>query len=197
MAQDILKATVPQVTVPTQKKKNKVSAMAILLAVILAIVLILLGERVIFDINRVANPVIDQVYIGNSSSGGSIYKSNYVSEKSALSEARVYYPQSRQDDYLLYKILLHSAFIIPMFLLTFLFYYLVYLKNEKSHYKVVVGGYIAFAIWMILRLIIETGYFVVVKYKNAAVYIILIALALIFSLLIIFIQKKISHKQEA
>jgi len=192
MAQDILQATVPQ-AVPTLKKKHKISAMAVFLAVILAIVLVLLGERIIFDVNRVANPVIEQVDIGGM---GSYYQSGYVAEKSALSQARVYYPQTKQADYLLYKILLHSAFIIPIFLLTFLLYYLVYLKNEQSQYRVLLGGYIAFAIWMILRLIFETGYFVVVKYKNAAVYIILIALALIFSLLIVFIQKKIGHKQE-
>lgn len=192
MAQDILQATAPQ-AVPRPKKKHKISAMAVFLAIILAIVLILLGERIIFDVNRVANPVIQQV---DNSGTSSYYPSGLVAEKSALSQARVYYPQTKQADYLLYKILLHSAFIIPIFLLTFLLYYLVYLKNEQSQYRVLVGGYIAFAIWMILRLIIETGYFVIVKYRNAAVYIILIALALIFSLLIIFIQKKLSHKPE-
>jgi len=190
MAQDILRATVPPAA-PAAKKKHKISAMAVLLAVILAVVLVLLGERIIFDINRVANPVIEKVDLTTSSSG---YYSGYSYEKSALSEARVYYPQERQDSYLLYKILLHAAFIIPMFLLTFLLYYLVYLKNEQSPYRVLVGGYIAFAIWMIIRLIIETGYFVVVKYKNSAVYIILVVLALIFSLLIIFIQKKLAPK---
>ncbi len=190
MARDILRATASQ-AVPAPKKKHKISAMAVLLAVILAIVLVLLGERIIFDINRVANPVIEKVDLTRNSGN---YYSGYAYEKSALSQARVYYPQAQQDSYLLYKILLHAAFIIPIFLLTFLLYYLVYLKPEQSPYRVLAGGYIAFAIWMILRLVFETGYFVIVKYKNSAVYIILVVLALIFSLLIVFIQKKMAAK---
>ncbi|MFA6254901.1 MAG: hypothetical protein WC675_02580 [Patescibacteria group bacterium] len=192
MNQDILQATAP-LAAPKPKKKHAVSAMAVVLAIILAIVLILLGERIIFDINKVANPLVEKTDSVSDYSYSGVYQ-NYASEKSALSPARVYYPQEQKDNYLLYKILLHSAFIIPIFLLTFLFYYLVYLKHENSPYRVLVGGYIAFAFWMILHLIVETGYFVVVKYKNAAVYIILIVLAIIFSALIFFIQKKMAYK---
>ncbi len=197
MAEDILKQTAPQVPAPP-KKKHKVSVVAIILAIILAISLILLGERIIFDLNRVANPIVEQTAKADSDYyGSSVFSQrSMVYEKSALSDVRVYYPQEKKGDYLLYKTLIHGAFIIPAFLLTFILYYFVFLKTEGSKYKVLAGGYMAFAFWMILRLLIETAHFIIVQYKSAAVYIILVALVLIFTGLIVVIQKKL-HQREA
>lgn len=195
MPEDILKQTARPMPLPP-KKKHKVSAVAIFLAVILAISLILLGERIVFDLNRVANPVVEQMKTTQQSTySGDYYRSGYVLEKNALSDVRVYYPEGKKGDYLLYKTLIHGAFIIPAFLLTFILYYLVFLKGENSKYKVLAGGYMAFAFWMIIRLLLETANFIIVQYKSAAVYIILVALVLIFTGLIMLIQHKMAQRE--
>lgn len=188
---DVLRQTAPQFKAP-KIKRRKVSAIAVLLAVILTITLVLLGERIIFDLNRVANPVVQNA---DTTSTFSTYRSGYISEGTAVSTARVYYPQDKKPEYLLYKLLIHSAFIIPVFLLTFILYYYVYLKSENSKYKVLAGGYMVFSFWMMIRLLFEVGHYIVVQYKSAAIYIILVALALIFTGLIVIVQKKFAQRQ--
>ena len=59
MPQDILAKTAQS----AKSKKRRISLVAVILTIILAIVLILLGERVIFDLNRVANPLIQEVEV--------------------------------------------------------------------------------------------------------------------------------------
>lgn len=192
MPEDILHETAPRATFPRMPQRHKISAIAVILTVILAISLILLGERIIFDLNRVANPMVEK-YSPTSSNYG--YRSGYEYERNLLSDVAVYYPQEKRGEYLLYKTLLHSAFIIPAFLLTFLFYYMVFLKMQDNKYKVLVGGYLAFAFWMILRLLIELAHFIIVQYKSAAVYIILVVLVLLFTGLVVVIQRKMAQRE--
>jgi hypothetical protein len=171
-------------------RRRSVSFMAVILAIILAIILIMFGERLIFDINQWANPVIEQVSSGGMSPRIALSSRAYSSESMALSSAKVYYPMDQRGDYLFYKIVLHASFIIPIFLIIFLLYYLVYLKHQDSPYRVLVGGYIAFAIWMLLHLLIELGGFLLDKYQSGVLYLLLLILIVIISLLIFVIQKK-------
>lgn len=172
-------------------RRRTVSFMAVILAIILAIILIMFGERLIFDINQWANPVIEQVSSrGMMSPMIALSSRAYSSESMALSSAKVYYPLDQRADYLFYKIILHASFIIPIFLIIFLLYYLVYLKHQDSPYRVLVGGYIVFAVWMLLHLLIELGRFLMDKYQNNVLYLMLLVLIVIISLLIFVIQKK-------
>lgn len=170
--------------------RRTVSFMAVILAIILAIILIMFGERLIFDINQWANPVIERVSSNGMSPMIALSSRAYSSESMALSSAKVYYPLDQRADYLFYKIILHASFIIPIFLIIFLLYYLVYLKHQDSPYRVLVGGYIVFAVWMLLHLLIELGRFLMDKYQNNVLYLMLLVLIVIISLLIFVIQKK-------
>ncbi|MBU2229077.1 MAG: hypothetical protein ABIF80_04140 [Patescibacteria group bacterium] len=190
---DILKETAqPKAVKGKQRKQKKVSALGIIFTIILAIVIILLGERVIFDLNKVANPIV-------SSTDGSSYKfaSGLSSEKSGLSNSAIYYPTSQRADYLMYKLLIHSAFIIPIFLLTFLLYYMFNVKKRQPNWFVAMYGYLVFAFWMLFHLLIEIMVVINYQFPNSAIYIILGILAVIFTSLTVFMQKKVVHRNNS
>ncbi len=182
---------------PAKKKKtlkHKVSVMAVFLAILLAIVMILLGERVIFDLNRTINPVVVESAETTTSSSRSTYGS-YSSDRSPLASTRVYYPKDQDTDYKMYKLIIHASFIIPAFLLVFVLYFWIWHKKEDSVHKVVLFGYIIFAFWMMLHLLIEAAGYVLEEFKNFGVYVILIFLAAIFTFLAMLIQKRVNQKK--
>ena len=117
-------------------KKHRVSFLAVVLTMILAVVIILLGERIMFDLNRAANPLVKDNVVYNNydyTSGymGGGMSAGLVMEKSSLSGARVYYYGSQSGQYKLYKILIHAAFVLPIFLLFFLVLLLVNYKEPQ------------------------------------------------------------------
>lgn len=197
MTEDILQSTAekrPETPKDTWKKK-KVSALGVIFTIVLAIVLILLGERIIFDLNKVANPVVEKSYT-TTRNYNYLPSATYglSSEKSGLSSSTVYYPTEKKGEYFTYKLLIHAAFIIPIFLLTFLFYYLFSVKKMYSHFQVVMYGYLAFAFWMLLHLLVDLIRFIMEEFANSAIYIILVIMVVIFTALAVFIQKKVVAK---
>jgi hypothetical protein len=177
--------------------QHKYSAIGIILSIFLGIALIMLGERIIFDLNRSANPAVQKTeaqsdyYNSYSSRTSSV---GLASESSGLSSARVYYKSSDKSTYTTYKLLIHSAFIIPVFLLVFLFYYLFVVKNANHNLRVVAYAYFGFAFWMIFHLLGELGVYIVDQFENAAVYIILGFLVIMMTVLALFIQKKVNRQ---
>lgn len=195
MPEDILAKTASRVS-GTQKNRKKISVVGVVLTIILAIALILLGERIIFDLNRVVNPVIQKVesYSSVERKISPQYSSALSYEKSSLApDTRIYYPTKEKGKYLTYKLLIHAAFIIPIFLLMILFYYWVKLRTRKEGWRVVVYAYVVFAFWMLLHLLGETSRYIIDQYKSAAIYIILGVLVVVLTPLAIFLQKKFSQ----
>ena len=185
---------------PTHHKK--ISAWSVILTVVLAIVLVLLGERIIFDLNKVANPSVDKNYTkavqsGQTADFGASYARGLSYESSRIANQKVYYSKDTTDKYRTYKLLIHASFIIPIFVLTFLIYYLVNLRLQSQSSKVMVWGYMSFALWMILHLLGETTIYVVKHAEGAAVYIILIILVVIFSFLGYFMQRRHSEGKQS
>ena len=175
-----------------EKSRHKTSFLGVILTIILAIVIILLGERIMFDLNKAANPVIEST-VSSSINKGDYYVqsvSGLSMERSSLSGTAVYYPQAKTGEYKLYKLLIHSAFVLPIFLLMFLLYYWLDMKKRNPYWQVVIWGYLIASIWLLLHLIGEAGKYVVDQYKNAAIYIILVFLAIVLTSLAVFIQKK-------
>lgn len=200
MPQDILAQTAPKRIVSSAsnpsaplKSKHHISVLGVIITIILAIVLVVLGERILFDLNRVANPAIKSTSATNDYYGSN-YRSGLASERSGLSNAVVYFEQQDKGKYMAYKTIIHAAVIIPIFLLMFLLYYLINIKGTQEEMKIVMWGYMVFAIWMMLHLIINIIRYVSEEYKNAAIYIILGVLVLVLTPLAIFIQKKVSEK---
>ena len=164
---------------------------------LLAIVLIIFGERVLFDLNRSLNPhaVTESEYTTLRTSDSAAI-STLSSERSAVSAQRVYFPRENESDYKLYEMLIHSAFVIPVFLVMFVLYFWVWFKKSDSPFKVVVVGYLVFAFWMMLHLIFEIGGYVLEEYKNLGVYLVLIFLAAIFTMLMVMLQRKVNRHRD-
>ncbi len=205
MPEDILAKTAPR----GHFTPSKFSALGIILAIILAIVLVLLGERLIFDLNRWVNPLITEIteqysydlgtqtgaYIDDMSEFKVSQSVGLSAEKNVLAPGiSVYYPARESGVYLAYKLLIHAAFTIPVFLLVFLLYYLVKIKEQKEGWQAVIYAFMIFAFWMIIHLIGEAVSYTFSQYKSAAIYIILGVLVLILTPLAIFLQKKHSER---
>jgi hypothetical protein len=195
MENDILKQTVK--TVSTSPARHKISALGVFLTIILAVILVVLGERVIFDLNKSFNPYVEKVNSGMGSSGyNSASYGPLLSENNALSRDIVYYKSSQSDQYFASKVLIQSSFIIPIFILFFLLYYFVNIKNKESNLRVVSYAYLVFAIWMIIHLVINLIRLAYRQFPQAALYIVLLLLAVVFTSLAVFIQKKVNQHNQ-
>jgi hypothetical protein len=200
MAEDILKmdqtstASSPAGSSASKAKRgHKISVMAAILTLLLAIVLIILGERAIFDLNRSFNPhVIDSPTVSPYSYGG-----GYEVESSALSTADVYYAHGERSDYKLYRMLIHAAFVIPAFLLVFVLYFWIWHRKTDNPFKVVVFGYLVFGFWMMLHLLFEIAGFVLEEYQNIGIYLVLVFLAALFTWLMVVLQHRINRRKAA
>lgn len=179
MPQDILsqKSFVAQ---RLQKPKHA-AGMSIFLAIILTCVLVSLGEYILFDLNRTVNPAYDVC--------GRYSRPSYISTKPIAGGLSQY----TADDCKNFALLIHAAFIIPVFLIAFLVYFFFYYRKPDSKYKILAWPYFIMAVILMFHLLIETG----VRFigKKIAVYIILILVAVILTSLVILLQKKFSEKQ--
>lgn len=179
MPQDIL----PQKSFVAQRlqKPKHTTGMSIFLAIILTCVLVSLGEYILFDLNRTVNPAYDVC--------GRYSRPRYISTK-PIPEGLSQYTA---DDCKNFALLIHAAFIIPMFLIAFLVYFFFYYRKPESKYKVLAWPYFIMAVILIFHLLIETG----VRFigKKIAVYLVLGLVAVILTGLVILLQKKFSEKQ--
>ena len=176
-------------------KKRKISILGVFVTVILTVILILLGERILFDLNRVANPIIVSSEQSSKSYNYRSFGKSYYSDRSVLSDTVIRYPKEKKGDYYLYKMLIHAAFVIPLFLLMIWMYFRFNLRQKSSDLKIMIWGYVVFSFWLILHLLGEVGRFVFQQYKEYAVYIVLILLAVIFSVLAVILQKRVNKKE--
>lgn len=179
MPQDIL----PQKPILTQRiqKPKKTSGMSIFLAIVLGAVLVSLGEYILFDLNRTVNPAYEVC--------GRYSRPSYIETKAAPSD------QYNRDDCRNFALLIHAAFVIPVFLIAFLVYFFFYYRKPQSKYKVLAWPYFVFSCVMLAHLLIETG----VRFigNKVGVYIILGLIAVILTGLVILLQKKFTERQAA
>mgnify|MGYP003984527163 FL=1 len=205
---NVLAAPVDGQTVPPRRVKSKYSILSIFMAVVLFGILVMFGERLIFDLNRYINPVIDSEYtqwqnqrnvsmrrgIDLDGPQTPVYRSEKMTRDSvsAVSQTQVYYPAPEKGRYLMYQLIIHSAVVIPLFVLAFvLFYY----KRKDTKLKSLLISFLCFGFWMIFHLLGETIAFVMDEYRNIAIYVILIVLAVVFASVAYFSQAKL-HKDE-
>ncbi len=193
----------------SQRKKLKYSPLSIFMAVILFGILVMFGERLIFDLNRYINPVIDNEYtqwknqrdldvrrgVDYDSPKTPARRSFEMTQDSvsAVSQTEIYYPAQEKGRYLMYKLIIHAAIIIPLFVLAFvLFYY----KRKNLQLKPLLVSFLIFGFWMVFHLLGETIAFVMNEYRNIAIYVILIVLGAIFAGVTYFSQAKLHKENE-
>ena len=184
--------------------KKRYSVLGVVAAFLLVIILIMFGERLIFDANRILNPVVERDYTNwknNFGYGNNSAEAPFVSEKMEMavdisggpgSSVKVYYPKAEEGRYLMYKLIIHASIIIPLFVLIFgLFYF----KKENYSWRPIVIGFLLAGFWLIIHLLGETMNFVMDAYKNIAIYIILIILALLFGVFTFYSQSRYLNKK--
>jgi len=188
--ENILPQTPPPINQQKPKKKSKVSAMAVLFVIILTIVLVIFGERLMSDFNEWLNPAFDQ--------WGSSYTYRY--ETSSIDTSSINAINDKvytRADYEIYKLLIHTAFVIPVLLAAFLLYFWQYYKKKHSINKIIAWPYFIFAIWMLMHVIIEAFYYLIKEYEKLGIYIVLIILVSLLTWLVLFIQKKYHQKHNS
>lgn len=204
MTEDILKtdsqSTGQQQAPKTGRPRRRVSILAALLSILLAIVMIMLGERALFDLNSVFNPIaVEKSVVSPSAGSGPVYYdsgNSYASDRSSLSSERVYYPSTQKTEYRMYKLLIHAAVVIPVFLLMFVFYFWTWRNKEHAQFVVIAVSYLIFAFWMMLHLLGEAFGFVLTEYRNVGIYVVLGLLAATFTWLMVILQKRVNQHHD-
>jgi hypothetical protein len=192
------------------RPKSKYSVLSILLAVIFGIIVIMFGERLIFDLNRFINPAIDKEYTKKANElyqGGRRYQyesPNTVMDSSSMmkkslgsdsmqgvTQEKVYFSANEEGRYLMYKAIIYAAIIIPLFIFAFVIFYL---KKSNPQFKPLLMSFIISAFWLMFHLLGIVVRFVLEAYKNFAIYIILFFLLATFGFLTYYTQQK--HTKE-
>jgi len=171
----------PFMPAPQKKKAKRVSGIAIFIVALLTIVLIILGERFFIDLNTWFNPA-------NNYKHQTIYYDEYYPNTST--HTTVY----DKGDYEIYRLLVHTAFVIPLLLGGFLLYFWMYYHHKDDHKKIIAWPYFIFSLWMTIHLIGEALYFFIDKYEKLGIYIVLIILATVLTFLAIYAQRKWQEK---
>ncbi|MEA1925814.1 MAG: hypothetical protein U9M90_01020 [Patescibacteria group bacterium] len=197
-----------QTTLPPKKQQKRYSALSVFMAVILFGVVVMFGERLIFDLNRFLNPVIDddytkfmneQQYSARRSfdldSPKMPIRSYELSQDIAggvVSNTQIYYNTTQKGRYMMYKLIIHAAVIIPIFVFSFMLFYF---KRKNYQLRPLLISFVFVAFWLMFHLLGETIDFVMNEYRNVAIYVILIILAVVFGSLAYYTQIK-QHSKE-
>ncbi len=163
---------------------KRFSALAIFFMILLTIVLVILGERLMIDLNDWFNPASSS----NNTITMPMYDEYYYDD--------YYQPQKvySQSDYETYRLLVHGAFVIPVLLAGFLLYFWMYYRMKDNPKRLIVWPYFLFSIWMTIHLIGEAFYLLMNKYEKVGLYIVLLILAALLTWLGLFVQKKWHEK---
>lgn len=180
MTNNVLPQTPPPPPIKN-KKKHKVSWVAVLFLIFLTIALIILGEVFMKDLNNWFNPAYPQY-------SSDTYRSSYIYSETIASSS---YDRA---DYEMYRLLIHTALVIPVLLAGFLLYFWLHFKKPESYKKIISYPFFFFSIWMTLHLIFEAFYFLIKQYEKVGIYVVLVILVGLFTWLVLFVQKKWHQK---
>lgn len=149
--------------------KSKHSGLSILFMLLLTGVLIILSEKILFDVNKAFNPS-DQTRCLTS-----------YSQKCAST--------SSQDKYEANRLLIHALVTLPI-LLGAVLLYLLYERKTMSGGHIASWAYFASAFWLCIRLLGEMMYFLIQKYESLGLYVVLGFFATILTWLVVMLQRR-------
>jgi hypothetical protein len=167
MQPNILPTATP--VIQTSPSKSKHSGLSILFMILLTGVLIILSEKILFDVNKAFNP-------SDRTSCRTSYSQNcdYVAIK---------------DKYEANRLLIHALVTLPI-LLGAVLVYLLYERKTMSGGHVASWAYFASAFWLCIRLLGEMMYFLIRKYESLGIYIVLAVFATILTWLVVVLQRR-------
>jgi len=152
----------------------KFSGFALLFTILTMVALIIMNEFAFRDANEIFNPHYDGCHLG---------KAVHASEVCPLGQ----YEQVR--------LILHADIAVPLILVSTLIYMLIRGKKLSSTKKVVSYGYFGFSLFLLGRIITETEYYFFVHHELYGKYLVIFTFVVLFTILVIQIQKKFSKKR--
>lgn len=155
--------------VQTPRSKSKHSPLSILFMLLLTSVLIILSEKILFDVNKSFNPA-DQTKCVTS----------YTQKCATVAS---------QDKYEANRLLIHALVTLPI-LLGAVLLYLLYERKTTSGGHVASWAYFAAAFWLCIRLLGEMMYFLIQKFESLGLYIVLAIFATILTWLVVVLQRR-------
>lgn len=178
MQPNILPTTTPVVQTPPSKSKH--SGLSILFMILLTGVLIILSEKILFDVNKAFNPA------------------DHATCAYGYTEDCTY--ASSQDKYEANRLLIHALVTLPI-LLGAVLLYLLYERKTTSGGHIASWAYFGAAFWLCIRLLGEMMYFLVRKYESLGIYIVLAIFAAILTWLVVALQRRhaarlLQHNQQ-
>ena len=168
-----------------QRAKERISGWAVFLSLLLVAVLVIAGEFAFRDSNRLFNPYYSSCRVESSKSVFPyLFSQGAVSQSCELKK----YEQTR--------LLLHADVAVPLIVISVLVYFFVRGKRLAGQGKVLLYAYLIFVLWMAVRIIYETEYFLLKHNDLVGKYVVLLSVAIIVSYLVVLIQKKFRSKVE-
>jgi len=92
------------------------------------------------------------------------------------------------------RLLLHTEILLPLVLISGIVLLMYRKKKLTSYWRVIRIAYSFFIIWLIIRLITETEYFLIEHYSLYGKYVVLFSIILLIVISIIYVQKKFLKK---
>ena len=146
---------------PSEEKKEKISPLTVIFAVLLTIIVISFFTLVWEDIGSLAT--------------GGIPLWKFILEE-------------EKADILFESILYHTGFVVPVVVLALMLYFSLYKKG--SQYSAMIVPYLIGSLFMVLRLLFDIGTYIIKEYRRAGIYIVVGVLMIVFSAIVFFVQQK-------
>ncbi|XOU94932.1 MAG: hypothetical protein ACNFW9_02580 [Candidatus Kerfeldbacteria bacterium] len=154
----------------------KTSGVAILFAIFLVSVSIFTSELFLRDINKYFNNEYNDCHY--SATSNSLVNNIVLNEECDL------------KSYEGLRLLVHVDVLMPIVIIGLIILLTIRHKKLSSYYRVLRIAYLFFTIWLTLRLIGETEYYVITHHPIYGKYLILFTIIVILIYLVIYIQKK-------
>jgi len=167
-------------TQPTPPGDRKVSGVAVFFSVILVVTMIFTMELALRDVNEIFNSHYDTCY----------------QKKTAINFLRQLPSNEacQMEKYEGIRLLLHADIMIPVIIISIIVLLLYRHKKLKGYFRVLYIAFIFFVLWLGVRIIFETEYYLMRHHPLYGKYIVLITIIGLVIFLIIYIQKKFQRQ---
>lgn len=160
----------------------KTSGVAILFAVFLVSVSIFTTEVFLRDINKYFNNEYNDCH--------------YSATTNSLVNKVILNKECDLKSYEGWRLLVHVDVLMPIVIISLIILLIIRRKELSSYNRVLRKAYWIFSIWLTLRLIGETEYYLITHHPIYGKYLILLTIIIILIYLVIFIQKKFIKKPQ-
>jgi len=164
-----------------EENKSKISGLAIFLSIIFAALMIMTVELAMRDINSKLNPQYQKCL---SKKSGAVL---FLAPKKVPAGCDL-----RQLESL--RLIFHADVIIPIIILSFLIYLFIRRRGRQGYFRILFIAYSVFLLWLLLRIIAESEYFLLKYHPLLGKYVMLLSIMVMLVILVVFVQKKFQKK---